>query len=136
MGHVPYALRTRSLCPGASFSRTVYASRDILVKTGDCVVYPCAQRANIPVLPTTRSVMQRQSFQHIMHFNAAMATIVIIRIAGLWVRILDVGHLVFGVEVTWEANVGKVEVHTVLVFVIVLYDALTDVIIAQVIVAL
>jgi len=80
--------------------------------------------------------MQRQSFHHIMHFNVAMVTIVIIRIAELWVRISDVGRLVFGVEDGWEANVGKVEVHTVLVFVIVLYDALTDVMIAQVIVAL
>jgi predicted N-acetyltransferase YhbS len=70
-----------------------------------------------------------------MHFNAAMVTIVIIRLAKLWVRIPDAGRLVFGVGVIWEANVGQVEVHGVLVFVTVLHDALADVMIAPLIVA-
>jgi len=95
-----------------------------------------ALRGNIPVLQTTRSVMQRHTFHHTMHFNAVAVAIVITRIVKEWVRILGAGHLVFGVEGGWEANVGKVETHIALVFVGVLYYALTDVMIAQFIVAL
>jgi len=71
-----------------------------------------------------------------MHFNAVAVAIVITRIVKEWVRILGAGHLVSGVEGGWEASVGKVETHITLVFVTVLYNVLTDVMIAQFIVAL
>jgi len=100
------------------------------------VAYQYAQQGNIPVLQTTRSVMQLQSFHHILHFNAVATATVIIRIAELWVRILGAGHLGFGVEGGWEASAGKVETHGLLVFVTVLYDVLTGVMIAQFTVAL